>query len=131
MSRTSTADVIVANKDGALTSGSFADVEVALEPMEALLLTRDAIIRQEGTGLFYAYVVEGGTAHRRNLILGDGFGESVEVLQGLVSGDRVVTAGRYRLHDGVEVTVVGSESSEAPRGEGDESAAEAAEEDGR
>jgi RND family efflux transporter MFP subunit len=117
MTRTSTADVVVSNRDGALTSGSFADVEVALAPREALLLTRDAIIRQEGTGLFYAYVVEGGVAHRRNLVLGDGFGEGVEVLEGLASGDRVVTAGRYRLHDGAEVTVAGEPAASTGDGE--------------
>jgi RND family efflux transporter MFP subunit len=127
MTRTSTADVVVPNREGALTSGSFADVEVALVPREALLLTRDAIIRQEGTGLFYAYVVEGGVAHRRNLTLGDGFGESVEVLEGLSSGDRVVTAGRYRLHDGALVTVpAGDEPGSAPV----EGGARAAEEGG-
>jgi RND family efflux transporter MFP subunit len=122
MTRTSTADVVVPNREGALTSGSFADVEVALAPREALLLTRDAIIRQEGTGLFYAYVVEGGVAHRRNLVLGDGFGESVEVLDGLASGDRVVTAGRYRLHDGAQVTAAAGGAPGSAPVEGDASA---------
>jgi RND family efflux transporter MFP subunit len=106
MSRTATAEIVIANPGGALTSGSFARVEVDLDPRQALLLPRDALVRQEGTGVFYVYVVEGGTAHRRNLTLGASYGDDVEVLDGLTSGDRVAMAGRYRLHDGAEVTEV-------------------------
>jgi len=119
MSRTSTAEVVVANRDGALTSGSFADVEVALAPREALLVPRDALVRQEGTGVFYVYVIEGGIARRRDLVLGGSYGEAVEVLDGLSSGDRVVTAGRYRLHDGSEVTVVVADAPTSEPAEAD------------
>lgn len=122
MSRTSTAEVVVANRDGALTSGSFADVKVALAPREALLIPRDALVRQEGTGVFYAYIVEGGVARRRDLLLGGAYGEAVEILGGLSSGDRVVTAGRYRLHDGAQLTVVDA-NVRAATAEGDAPAA--------
>ncbi|MCK4409410.1 MAG: efflux transporter periplasmic adaptor subunit, partial [Candidatus Eisenbacteria sp.] len=94
----------------------FADVELTLSQKEGLLVTRDAMIRQEGTGSFYAYVVESGTAHRRSLVLGDGFGEQVEVLEGLAAGDLVVTAGRYKLHDGALVYGVGVSTSEQAAG---------------
>lgn len=115
MSRTSTAEIVVANRDGSLTSGSFAGVTIALAPREALLIPRDALVRQEGTGVFYVYVVDGETARRRDLVLGAGFGESVEVLDGLSSGDLVVRAGRYRLHDGSRVVVAaGREPSPSP-----------------
>ncbi|MCK4409400.1 MAG: efflux RND transporter periplasmic adaptor subunit, partial [Candidatus Eisenbacteria sp.] len=67
MSRTSTADIIIDNPNGELMPGMFADVELTLSQKEGLLVTRDAMIRQEGTGSFYAYVVESGTAHRRSL----------------------------------------------------------------
>ncbi len=112
MSRTSTADIIVENRAGDLMPGMFADVELTLSEKEGLLVTRDAMIRQEGTGSFYAYVVENGTARRRSLVLGDGFGEQVEVLEGLAAGDLVVTAGRYKLHNGARVYGVGIPTSE-------------------
>ena len=117
MSRTSTADIIVENRDGVLRPGMFADVELTLSEKEGLLVTRDAMIRQEGTGSFYAYVVENGTAHRRSLVLGEGFGEQVEVLEGLEAGDLVVTAGRYKLHNGARVYGVGVPTSESASGE--------------
>ncbi len=117
MSRTSTADIIVENRAGDLMPGMFADVELTLSEKEGLLVTRDAMIRQEGTGSFYAYVVENGTAHRRSLVLGDGFGEQVEVLEGLAAGDLVVTAGRYKLHNGARVSGVGVPTSRPTSGE--------------
>ena len=97
--------------------GMFADVELTLSEKEGLLVTRDAMIRQEGTGSFYAYVVENGTAHRRSLVLGDGFGEQVEVLEGLAAGDLVVTAGRYKLHNGARVYGAGVPTSRPASGE--------------
>ena len=102
-SRTSTADIIVSNSDRRLMSGMFADVELTLPARRALLVPREALVRQEGTGSFFAYVVKDGVAHRRELVLGDGFGGDIDVLEGLEPGDRVVTAGRYKLSDGVRV----------------------------
>jgi RND family efflux transporter MFP subunit len=122
MSRTSTADIIVENRAGELRPGMFADVELTLSEKEGLLVTRDAMIRQEGTGSFYAYVVENGTAHRRSLVLGEGFGEQVEVLEGLSAGDIVVTAGRYKLHNGAGVYGAGVPTSESAPGEASEPA---------
>lgn len=121
-SGTSTADIIIENRGGELRPGMFTDVELTLSEKEGLLVTRDAMIRQEGTGSFYAYVVENGTAHRRSLVLGEGFGEQVEVLEGLAAGDIVVTAGRYKLHDGATVYGAGVPTSEPASTETAESA---------
>jgi membrane fusion protein (multidrug efflux system) len=102
-SRTSTADIVISNPGHELRPGMFADVQLELVPREGLLIPRDALVRQEGTGTFFAYVVTDGVAHRRDLTLGDGLGANIEILKGLSSGEQVVTAGRYKLHDGVKV----------------------------
>jgi membrane fusion protein (multidrug efflux system) len=107
-SRTATVEIVVANRSEKLRPGMFADVALELSKRRALLVTRNALVRQEGTGSFYVYVVEDGKARRRNLELGSSFGENVEVVSGLKAGDRVVTAGRYRLNDGSPVTVTGA-----------------------
>ncbi len=73
MSRTATADIVVANPGEALRPGMFADVEIQLTPRQALLVPRDALVRQEGTAVFYVYAVDGGVAARRELRLGDSF----------------------------------------------------------
>jgi RND family efflux transporter MFP subunit len=108
MTRTSTAEIILENPGGRLRPGMFADVELTLAPREALLMPREALVRQEGTGSFFAYVVEDGVAHRRDLKLGDGVGGQIEVLSGLAEGEPVVTAGRYRLYEGARVAQSGT-----------------------
>jgi membrane fusion protein, multidrug efflux system len=118
MSRTATADIVVSNPGEVLRPGMFADVQIELASREALLVPRDALVRQEGTAVFYVYAVDGGVAKRRELRLGDSFGSSVEVLDGLAEGDVIVTAGRYRLHDGAEVEVVEPSTPSAVTEEG-------------
>jgi membrane fusion protein (multidrug efflux system) len=118
MTRTSSSEVVVPNPDELLRPGMFADVELTLGERSVLLVSRDAIVRQEGTGVFYVYVVENQTAHRRELELGQSFGQDVEVLRGLTEGDEVVTAGRYRLQDGTAVRVRGA-VGESPAGTAD------------
>ena len=62
--------------------------------------------------------VEGGTyvwvldssdhVNRRPVVLGEIFGiDMVSIAEGLSAGDRVVTAGVYRLHDGEQVKILG------------------------
>jgi RND family efflux transporter MFP subunit len=106
MSRTAAADIVVANPGEVLRPGMFVNVRLELAPREALLVPRDALVRQEGTAVFYVYAVENGVAKRRELRLGDSLDSSVEVLGGLSEGAVIVTAGRYRLHDGTQVEVV-------------------------
>jgi len=105
MSRTATVDVVVPNRSERLRPGMFADVEIDLREREVLLVPREAVIQQEASGLFYAYVVEDGVARRRDLGLGESYGAGIEVLRGLAEGDEVVTAGRYRVQDGSPVDV--------------------------
>jgi RND family efflux transporter MFP subunit len=111
MSRTSTAVVSIPNPDETLRPGMVADVKLSLPERDGLILSRDALMRQEGTGLFFAYVVDDGVARRHDLELGAAFGDGVEVVSGLSEGDEVVLAGRYRLHDGAEVYVRGEEDA--------------------
>jgi multidrug efflux pump subunit AcrA (membrane-fusion protein) len=118
MSRTATADIAVPNPGQVLRPGMFADVEIETASRDALLVPRDALVRQEGTAVFYVYAVDGGIAKRRELRLGESFNSSVEVLGGLTEGETIVTAGRYRLHDGSEVEVVGPPPTDADREEG-------------
>jgi RND family efflux transporter MFP subunit len=105
-SRTATAEVVVSNRDEALRPGMFADLELELREQDVILISRDAIIRQEGTGIFYVYVVGDGVARRREISVGRGYGDRIEVVDGLTEGEQVVTAGRYRLHEGAEIDVV-------------------------
>jgi membrane fusion protein (multidrug efflux system) len=105
MSRTATAEVRVPNPEGLLRPGMFADVELTLAEREAVLVPLDGLLRQEGTGVSYVFVIEDGTARRRNITLGEVFGDHVEIRSGVQDGELVVLAGRYRLADGDDVTI--------------------------
>ena len=131
MSRTSTADIVLDNPNHRLKPGMFADVQLTLASRRALLVPREAIVRQEGTGSFFSYEVSDGKAVRHDLTLGEGFGDRVEVLEGLSDGDTVVTAGRYKLHNGASVRVQNGEGKTAPTGApGNESAPGGADQEG-
>ncbi len=69
-------------------------------------------------------------AHRRELELGQSFGQGVEVLSGLEEGDEVVTAGRYRLRDGTAVHIRGDAGASQSGGTPDRADAGAAGEEG-
>lgn len=52
------------------------------------------------------YVVENGKAHLRDVIVGDEAGRNVQILNGLKSGETIVTSGHNILVDGMAVTVI-------------------------
>lgn len=109
--RTSRAEIAVANPDRLLRPGMYADVELALEPRDALVVPRDALVQQEGTGNHFAIVVENGTTSRSQVELGEYHGDYVEVVSGLKHGDLVVTAGRHGLAGGTKITIVSEEGA--------------------
>jgi len=130
MTRTSTADIVLDNPNHKLRPGMFADVRLTLASRTALLIPREAVVRQEGTGSFFAYAVADGKAVRHDLTLGEGFGDRIEVREGLSDGATVVTAGRYKLHDGAPVRVQNGGDVAPDGGVGEPSAPEGFEREG-
>jgi len=112
--RTRTADVEIrlANKDGTIKPGMFGFVTLSLPSTRALLLNRDALIKQEGTGDFYVFRVEGEVATRVNIIKGDDFGDGIEIKSGLAPGDTVITSGKMRVTTGSKVKLAPAEGTE-------------------
>ena len=103
--RSSRAEVVVPNPGEVLLPGMFAHVTLELEPQDAVLIPSRGVTQQEGTGAYFAMIVEGGVAVRRELELGLMYGEHYEVLIGLEGGEQVVTSGRFGLADGASVTL--------------------------
>ena len=74
----------------------------------------NAIVRSPAhPGQFAVYVVEGesgnagrGTAHARDVELGDYLGSVIPVTKGLMGGERIVTMGAGLLSDGEVVQVI-------------------------
>ena len=82
----------------------FADVSLLQqERTGALLIPLRAVANEDGRT--FVYVVRGGQAESRTITLGMEQGDSVEVVDGLASGEMVVVAGHSGLSDGSPVKI--------------------------
>jgi RND family efflux transporter MFP subunit len=87
----------VPNPRGRLRVGMFADVHVLMDaPHMGLAVASSAVIYE--SGLPVVYVALGGeTFSRRAVRVGQRDGKSVEILEGLAEGERVVSVGAYAV----------------------------------
>lgn len=97
-SRAATALFRVDNRSHALRVGMQANVRLdAGETVEAVMIPREAVL--ENGGRRFVYVLRSGEEfERREVTVGDDYGNSVAVLSGLKPGERVVTQGAYQIH---------------------------------
>jgi membrane fusion protein, heavy metal efflux system len=97
--QTRAANVIfqVNNAGRALRLGMQANVRLnAEQTATAMLIPKEAIIEAEGKKL--VYVLDSGEEfERREVTVGDEYGDKVAVLTGIEEGERVVTQGAYQI----------------------------------
>lgn len=107
ITRTALVEVTVDNDGGLLRPGMVAEAsielsrrpDVVLAPSRALVLGARTDSDREAS----VFVVEGGVAHRRRVILGPRYGRRVEVTEGLEGGEELVVRGQHLLRDGAPV----------------------------
>jgi len=93
-------------------SGMAAEVTFRFEGRkgEARILVPSVAVGEDREGRFVFVVeeIEGGMGmvHRKPVTVGELTAEGLEILDGLVDGERVVTAGVRRLHDGRKVRLM-------------------------
>lgn len=77
--------------------GMQANVRIdAGQTVEAMMVPREAVLDHEGKQIVYV-LLSGEEFERREVHLGDAYGDQVAVLSGLEAGERVVTQGAYQL----------------------------------
>ncbi len=87
----------VPNGGRALRIGMQANVSLdAGEAVTAMMIPRSAVLDNEGKKIVYV-LLSGEEFQRREVTLGDEYGDKVAVLSGLNKGERVVTQGAYQL----------------------------------
>ena len=94
------------NKDGKLIAGSM--VRIVTEPVEPRLVKivpQEAILA-DAKGDYVFVVTAQSTAEQRYVKLGDEFGNSREVTEGLETGEKVIVQGVLMVRAGSEVQVV-------------------------
>ncbi|MFQ5869593.1 MAG: efflux RND transporter periplasmic adaptor subunit [Candidatus Zixiibacteriota bacterium] len=104
--------IMIPNSNRRLKPGMFADVNLFLGTALTLLVPRDALVREVGTGKYHLFVVEGDTARRREVALGQEHGEMVAIESGLDSGELVITTGRTLVNEGTPVSITKGEDEE-------------------
>ena len=99
------AEVAVSNPERLLRPGMFVEVTIIAEQrVDVPVVPRESIARRAGRNV--VFVLTGQRVLRRDVNLGLGDDEQVEVLAGVTPGDRIVVRGVETLTDGTRVRVV-------------------------
>lgn len=93
----------IPNPDLVLPAGVFMVVQIVLDERAALTIPEEAVILQGRSA--FAYRINGTTAERVELQLGQRSFGRIEVLAGLELGDLVATTGLQRLRHGATVEI--------------------------
>jgi len=87
----------IPNSDRALRIGMQANLRLdADEEIDTLLIPKEAVLDNEGTSIVYV-LLSGEEFVRRDVTLGDEYGDLIAIVSGLQGGERVVTQGAYQL----------------------------------
>jgi RND family efflux transporter MFP subunit len=96
-SRTAKAIFEVLNRSEDLSIGMQANIRLdSGSQVEVLLIPREAVLDNEGKKIVYV-LLSGEEFERRDVVLGDEYGDKVAILSGIKKGERVVTQGAYQL----------------------------------
>ena len=100
-------EVRVANTDRVLRPGMYARVTVNFGESRRIVLPDQALVRQEGTGQRFVYLVnDDGTVRYIPVGMGRHMGTEYEILSGLSEGQVVVVKGQSALKDGMKVNIL-------------------------
>ena len=101
------AEVDVDNSRGFLRPGMFVEAAIIAERRtDVAVVPRDAVTERAGRSV--VFVIDGQRAVRRNVSLGLGDDDQVEVREGVEPGERIIVRGLETLTDGTRVRVVGT-----------------------
>jgi membrane fusion protein (multidrug efflux system) len=109
VSRSITVRALLPNPDGKLRPGMFLTVELIREEVTALLVPEQALVPDQSRQFLYV-VGPDGIVDRREIRTGRRRPGEVEVLSGLVAGERVIAEGTQKARPGAPVEVVGEMS---------------------
>ncbi len=102
--RTFVTEVLIDNSNNALKPGSYARARVPTDKVERVTMIPARAVAYV-FGANKVYVVKDNTVETRDVKLGDRFENSVEILEGVVEGDRVAVSGLARLDTGAKVKI--------------------------
>jgi membrane fusion protein (multidrug efflux system) len=107
VSRSVTVRALIDNAAGLLKPGMFLTVRLVASRREAVLVPEQALVPEQDVQS--VFVFSDGRVHKRQVQIGRRQAGTVEVLDGLAAGERVVIEGTQRLRDGVAANAVDHE----------------------
>jgi RND family efflux transporter MFP subunit len=106
-SRSISVYAVIDNRDGVLRGGMFAQGGLTLSLVENALAVPATAVREE-IGQTFVYVIDDGLVKRRNVKVGAPDASArVQVLDGLVAGDRIVRVNLGSLREGLAARLSG------------------------
>ena len=108
-------EILVANKDKKLRAGMYASAQFAgqTEATTALVVPHSAFVGSVSQNKIFKIVAgkddQGQAVPKAELVTvksGRNFGDKVEILEGLVAGDQVITSGQINIDNGTAVKIV-------------------------
>jgi multidrug efflux system membrane fusion protein len=102
-----------ANEDEKLWPGQFVNARLLVEIRNNALVVSNAAIQRGPQGIFAWIVSDKDTAVARPITVGPSVGDMTIVTSGITNGERVVTAGQYKLSIDSPVSVTASKPREA------------------
>ena len=113
--RTMQVEIALANKDGTLLPGAYVQVELPLASARTLVVPTNVLLfRGEGTRV--AVVDGNGRVRLKPVTLGRNLGESIEVVDGIGAGERLVVNPSDALAEGDTVALADDAAASAARG---------------
>lgn len=104
VSRAATVEAAVENGDNALRAGMFATARIVRQGgARAVFIPRAAVLADQNTQSYRAFVVQNDTAHLRVLQIGDEEGDWVKILSGVNADEVVATSNLPQLYEGARV----------------------------
>ena len=98
--------IALANKDDDLVAGMYAEVQVAVEHAEdVLVIPVDAIVYKEAKPVAFIAQAD-GTVKEKALTLGINDGDNYVVTKGLQAGDQVIVKGNGNLVEGEPISII-------------------------
>jgi multidrug efflux pump subunit AcrA (membrane-fusion protein) len=104
--------VRLANPDGELKAGVYANARIAVEIHQNAVVVPDTALVVEGDDTF-VFVPKGEKVEKRKVTVGIRQGKRVEITEGLKEGERVVSAGAFGLGDETKIKIIQAEKKEA------------------
>ena len=101
---TFTAEVLVPNGDRSLRPGMYARAKVTFEVRRSIVVSDQAVQKQQGSGVRTVYVVNpDNTITIKEVVPGRHVGGEYEILDGISEGDRIVVKGHSVIRSGSKV----------------------------